>query len=154
MHWHDHDYASAYACLLAATTHGAPRHRVLYVRGQVLAEWGNFEAAVADLSAALRLSIDADHAAYARTTRAFAYANLGRTKMAMREFAAAENVTPDNGWLHYFRALSHRLMGDEETCFRGLERALRANVPPLNAKKREHALALLREAGKSAKEEH
>ncbi len=147
VHWHEHDYSNAYSSLIAARANGVSADSVLYARGQVLAEWGSFDAAVRDLTQALRQGLTPERAAYVRTTRAYAYANLGKTKLALREFAVAERVTPDNAWLHYFRALCHHLMGNTADSVEGLRRALKSDVPPLNVKKREHALALLSEVG-------
>jgi len=145
--WHQHDYSNAYASLVSAASNGVSTELVLYARGQVLAEWGAHASAVAELSKALRQKLPAERAAYVRVTRAHAYAQLGKTKLALREFATAERVTPENGWLHYFRALCHATLGDKEAAVEGLVRAVRSEVPPLNPKKREHALALLADMG-------
>lgn len=145
--WHQHDYSNAYASLVSALSNGVSAELVLYARGQVLAEWGAYGPAVLELSEALRQKLPAERAAYVRVTRAHAYAQLGKSKRALREFAAAERVTPENGWLHYFRALCHATLGETEAAIEGLVRAVRSEVPPLNPKTRELALALLADMG-------
>lgn len=144
--WHDGRLPEAFACLKAAETYGVKLDDILYVRGQVFADWGQYERAVTDLSEALRRKATTPlRAAYVRTTRAHAYARLGKTKRALREFAAAELVTPRNGWLHYFKALCQREIGDHVAAIESLNRALGADAPPLTPLKREAAVRLLSE---------
>jgi|SRR5579862_7364861 len=147
VHWYEHQYPDAYACLASARTNGVPLSRIVHTRGQVLAEWGNYTAAVEDLTQAVDEATSPANAAYARSTRAYALANLGDVDHAMSEFALAETVTPANAWLHYFRALCHGKIGDEERLCNGLKRALECEVPRLNSPKQAHAIAILKEHG-------
>ncbi len=147
VHWYQHEYPDAYACLASARAHGVPLSRIVHTRGQVLAEWGNYSAAVEDLTQAMEEATSPANEAYARSTRAYVLANLGEVNQAMSEFAFAERVTPKNAWLHYFRALCHGKIGDEEQLIEGLKRALECEVPSLNPAKRAHAIAVLKEHG-------
>ena len=147
IHWYAHSYPDAYACLTTAHAFGQPVSRIVHSRGQVLAEWGNYPAALADLDHALdQPASDRDHA-YARSTRAYVYAQLGDLDLALKEFAVAEEVTPDNAWLHYFRALCYIRYEERDRAIAGLEAALACDIPPLNGPKRERALQLLHDYG-------
>jgi tetratricopeptide (TPR) repeat protein len=147
VHWYAHEYADALACLNAAMASGIPLSRIVHSRGQILAEWGNFAAAVDDLTLAMEEATSPANEAYARSTRAYAIAELGDFTLAMSEFTLAEQVTPDNAWLHYFRALCHHKRGNKEQAIEGLHRALEGDIPKLNSAKRAHAIATLKQYG-------
>lgn len=147
VHWYAHEYSDAVACLNSARANGIPLTRIVHSRGQVLAEWGNFAAAVDDLTQAIDEATSPANAAYARSTRAYAIANLGDFDLAMSEFAIAEHVTPENAWLHFFRALCHDKEGNREQAIEGLRRSLKFDVPALNQLKRVQAIAQLKQYG-------
>lgn len=130
VHWYAHGYCEAYACLMTALKHGHPLRRIVHARGQVLAEWGSHSAAILDLTNA----VDDPHvtpvaAAYARSTRAFAQAKLGDWQSALEQWQMAEVVTPDNAWLHYFRATCYIDHQEYDLAEAGFRRALQCRSP-------------------------
>lgn len=141
--WYDDRLTLAFGSLSASLTLGFARPRVLHARGQVLAELGDYEGAITDLGEALAAPLTPRSAAYAQSTRAYAMFMSGDQDEAMSEFAAAGAVTPDNGWLHWFRARAHESIGDLAAAQRGFERALECRVPALNRTKRNYALQAL-----------
>lgn len=144
IHWYSHAYSDAYAAAMAAVKHGVPLRTILHTRGQILAEWGNPRAAIEDLTKVLAdPEVTASYAAYARSTRAHALAQLGDFAQALAEWDIAEVVTPDNGWLHYFRALCCIEREDHPAAVVGLRRALACGSPGLNGPKRDRAQELL-----------
>lgn len=145
VHWYEHAYSDAYASIMTAVKCGVPLSRVLHARGQLLAEWGNPRAAIEDLTGVLEDEYAESLAAYARSTRAHAFAQLGDFERALLEWSIAERATPDNGWLHYFRALANYHQGSYAEASQGLRRALACSSPHLNLPKRIRAEAILRE---------
>lgn len=142
--WHRHRYSEAYADLTTALQLGAARLTVLHSRGQVLAEWGNYEAAVTELDEVIAESrISLAQAAYARSTRAYALYKLGETTQAFQEFALAQAITPDNAWLHYFRARCYEEREDPFLAVSEYGLALALQEPRLNQPKAEYAHAAL-----------
>jgi tetratricopeptide (TPR) repeat protein/DNA-binding XRE family transcriptional regulator len=145
VHWYEHAYSDAYASIMTAVKCGVPLSRVLHARGQLLAEWGNPRAAIEDLTGVLEDEYAESLAAYARSTRAHAIAQLGDFERALLEWNIAEKATPDNGWLHYFRALANYHRGSYAEALQGLQRALACSSPHLNLPKRIRAESILRE---------
>lgn len=141
--WYDNRLTAAFGSLSASLAHGVPRPRVVHARGQVLAEMGDYDGAITELTEALEAPLTPKSAAYARSTRAYAMFMQGDQNGAISEFAAAEAVTPDNGWLHWFRARAHESIGNHPAAERGLARALECRVPALNRTKRAYALQVL-----------
>ena len=147
--WYDGQLPEAYASLSTALMLGFRRHSILHARGQVLAEWGAHAAAIDELTEVI------EHAgpmgpvsrAYARSARAYAIAQGGDLPRALTEFRTAEDVIPESGWLHYFRALAYLDAGQPETAERGLRRALACEGTRLNPVKAERARELLGRLG-------
>ena len=147
VHWYSEAYADACACLRTARASGLSEDEIVHARGNVLAEWGLLERAYDDLTRAIDIAATTALRAYARSTRAHVLCRLDEHEKALAEFASAEEETPDNSWLHYFRALCHAKYGDHESAISGLKRALSLNGPKLNQSKRERALQLLSDYG-------
>ncbi len=120
--------------------------RCLSSRGQVLAEIGEHDHAIADLTRV----IDADGGtagpllvAYSRSGRGFAQASLGRFREAREDFQEAIQVCPENAWLHFNQGRMLLLEGkpaEAMVCF-GI--ALESRLPPLNRRQRQQAEAFL-----------
>lgn len=145
--WYEGLLPDAYAILTLALNLGAPKPRIYHARGQVLAELRLYERAVAELSSVMGTPLPLDAREYARSSRAFALAGLGKFDIAMREFAIAEEHTPDNAWLHYFRAVCYDERGNSMEAISGYRQALELASPPLNKPKQEYAELRLRELG-------
>jgi tetratricopeptide (TPR) repeat protein len=144
-HWYAGKLIEAYAMMTTAEIYGHPREAVVHARGQVLAELGIYESAIAELDEALSVPRSEISEAYARSTRAFAIGMSGDLARASREFDAAEAKTPDNAWLHYFKGLCYFDNTDMDNAVRSLARALEATAPPLTVVKRVRATAVLAE---------
>jgi tetratricopeptide (TPR) repeat protein len=145
--WYEGLLLDAYAALSLALSLGVPKPRIYHARGQVLAELGSYGAAVAELTEAIELSESQDNIAYARSTRAYAFAGLGDYGRAMQEFSLAEAVTPENSWLHYFRAICYDKNGKMEEAITEYRQALHLSLPQLNKPKRDYVEHRLRELG-------
>ena len=69
---------------------------------------------------------------------------IAGTEAALADWQLAEEITPENSWLHYFRASYFLDVGESEDAVRAFRRALASSSPPLNLPKRERALEALR----------
>jgi tetratricopeptide (TPR) repeat protein len=148
VHWYEQAYSLAYAALTTALRHGSPRQSVVHARGQVLAEWGSFEAALVDLDEYLAgADVRIVNAASVRSARAYIWGQTGRMSDALAEFDAVERIKPDSPWLYYRRALCYVKAGQLKPAAKDLVRALTSEGPRLNPPRREHATALLQEWG-------
>jgi tetratricopeptide (TPR) repeat protein len=143
--WYNDEPIAAFASLSTALNNGEDRSHVIHERGQVLAEMGRFREAIAELTEDLNYERSSESAAFARSTRAYAYGMLGEMDFALKEFSSAEQVTPENAWLQYFRALCYHQQNMDDVCVRGLHAALSDQLPPLNKAKRDWAIKLLKE---------
>jgi hypothetical protein len=73
---------------------------------------------------------------------------IGRFQQALDELASAEQVTPDNAWLHFNRARVLDWQGDQAQAARvSCLRSLVLESPPLNRPKRQMAQRRLHELG-------
>ncbi len=155
VHWYEHRYAEAYAALMTAVKHGHPLSRILHARGSVLAEWGNYTDALRDLNEVVEhLDLPPISRAYARSTRAHVFAKLAKHDLALAEFQKAEEVTPRNAWLYYFRALCYSDMREDAQVTQNLERAMDCNEPSLNCPKRVVAQEMLNDGEADTRGEH
>jgi tetratricopeptide (TPR) repeat protein len=123
-------------------------------RGQVLAEVGNFQAALDDLNKALQLiqslanpagrDIQAlNQEAFIRRGRADAMAGLGDTASAMAELEKSLQSCPENAWAWYSRAGVYEKMGDRERATTDYQTSLLKIGPKLTPARRERARAWL-----------
>ncbi|HEV8389029.1 MAG TPA: TIR domain-containing protein [Dongiaceae bacterium] len=119
---------------------------VLHGLGQARIERGDFEQGIAELEGVLKHDPDEIARAYARSSRALGLGGLGRFQEAFDELAAAEQVTPENAWLHFNRA---RILDwqQDKAASQSYLRSLIFRDPPLNRPKREVAQRRLRELG-------
>jgi len=79
-----------------------------------------------------------------RSTRALELAQAGRYDEADRDMAAALAATPDSAWAQLRRARLLLLRGDVAGMDTALRRAMETSQPPLTARQRAMAEALLR----------
>lgn len=144
VHWYEQNYSAAYAALTTALKAGAKRSSVLHARGQVLAEWGSFDAAIEDIEAYLACTRAKSADIYsARSARAYAWGQLGDLPRAMAEFDELEARSPTGAWQHYRRALCYVKFGKRKSAISYLQRALERDGPPLNPPRKRHAEQLL-----------
>lgn len=111
---------------------------VLQGLGQARVERGEFEQGIKDLTVVIEHDPNDESRAYARSTRALGLGGIGRFEEAFEEFAAAEQVTPNNAWLHFNRARVLDWQGDP-TASASYLRSLVLGGPPLNRPKRQMA---------------
>lgn len=144
VHWYEQTYSLAYAALTTALTHGSKRSSVLHARGQVLAEWGNFDAALADIEEYLKgKNKRVVNIAPVRATRAYVLGMTGRLSDALSEFDEAERLNSGSAWTQYRRALCYIHNGEHDAAVQRLNQALQFEGPKLNPPRRTHALTLL-----------
>lgn len=151
VHWYEQSYSAAYTSLTTAMAHGSARLTVLFARGQVLAEWGNYDDALSELEEYLaapnRKPVNVGEI---RHTRGYIWAHTGRLPEAFAEFAEVEKIKPRSPWLHYRWALAHALADEHEAAADRLIRSLRCENPWLKPPRRDHALAMLNSYGVTA----
>ena len=145
-HWYEQNFSSAFAVLTTALMYGSPRLTVIFARGQVLAEWGNAEAALVDieeyLTAPDRRTVNI---ARLRGARAYAWAQMKRWSDAFAEFDAVESMKLESAWIYYNRGVCHAAAGQQTEATEYLIRSLRCRLPLINPPRRCKALALLTE---------
>jgi tetratricopeptide (TPR) repeat protein len=143
--WYVGELFDAYAALTVALDLGYPASRVFHARGQVLAELGQYDDAIEELTEALRIPRSSQSTALARSARAFAMGMSGDLGPALEEFREAEQVIPFSSWLYYWRGLCYLQHGQPEEASKSLVLALGPNMTTLNRPKRENAQRLLSE---------
>jgi tetratricopeptide (TPR) repeat protein len=141
--WYACELLDAYAALTVALDLGYPASRVFHARGQVLAELGRYDAAIAELSEALRVPRSSISIAQAKSARALALGMAGDLKASLAEFDSASETIPESGWLWYWRALCLRHGGRSEEAVAALERSLIVDSPRLPNPRRNQALRLI-----------
>ena len=141
--WYSGDLIGSYSALTTALSEGEERSRVIHVRGQVLAEMGSFRLAISELDEALSTPRSTHSAAYAGSTRAYAIGMSEDLEQSLREFAIAEDVTPNNAWLHYFKGLCYYHYEMKDEAIASMRRSLASDAPSLSRPKREIAEGLV-----------
>ncbi|WP_182865322.1 tetratricopeptide repeat protein [Rhodopirellula sp. JC639] len=123
-----------------------PDPELLSSRGQIYAEMGEWDNALADLDAAVRLSRTAglhQLLAFALNGRAFALAGLERTSESERDFEESIRLCPGNAWARYNRGIVFYKHGQHDQAKTMLLQALQLDGPPLTKRKRQRAEAVL-----------
>jgi thioredoxin-like negative regulator of GroEL len=141
--WYGGDLATAIRLFTLLLQRDPSSWAVRNARGQVLADSGGGALALADLDAVMAQHGDGAFAAYARSARALALAQVGRHDEADADLADALAVTPDNGWAHLRAARIHQLRGHREPMAAALRRALDGREPGLTDAQRSLAESLL-----------
>ncbi|HSB69265.1 MAG TPA: hypothetical protein VLT62_08050, partial [Candidatus Methylomirabilis sp.] len=144
--WYDGALDAAVAEFEQALTAGIDRITVLQGLGQARVERGDFQLGIEELTAVVEHHPDDLARAYARSTRAVGFGGIGRFRDALEELAAAEQVTPDNAWLHFNRARVLDWQRDPRASASYI-RSLVLTSPPLNRPKRQMAQRRLLEIG-------
>ena len=120
-------------------------------RGQVLAELGRSEEAMADLDVALQLLDSLRHTdgtrlewcrnieAFVRRGRGVALAASGQMEEAMHEFTTSVTLKPDNAWVYYSKATVYDQQADQQHALAEYSTAITKSEPPLTPSQRERA---------------
>jgi tetratricopeptide (TPR) repeat protein len=131
--WYAGSLLDAFASLTYALNLGYPASRVFHARGQVLAELGQYERAIAELDEALKMPRSELSTAQAIGAKAFATGMAGDLPASLGLFDRAEITTPDSGWLHFWRALcylEHDRMEEAKSAFSRADAAITPRLPP------------------------
>jgi tetratricopeptide (TPR) repeat protein len=144
--WYDGALAEAVAEFEKVIALGADTIVVLGNLGQVRVEMGDFERGVHELTRVINANRDYVLSAYARSSRALAFAGLGQSEKALAELALAEKITPSNAWLHFNRARVLDWQANESAQL-SYVRSLALAGPSLNRPKRLLAQRRLVELG-------
>ncbi|MCY2988049.1 MAG: tetratricopeptide repeat protein [Planctomycetota bacterium] len=145
-HWYSEQYVEALAdCdqVLKLSEAAVSTHSL---RGQVLAELGEFDTALSELDRAVSLAEQSGPnplLAYSLNGRALAQAGLGDLAAADRDFHASIAACPDNAWVYYNQGLVYHQQGQDDrtaTCFK---LALTLENPRLPPRKRDRVQAFL-----------
>jgi tetratricopeptide (TPR) repeat protein len=126
-------------------------------RGQIMAEIGRGEQAMADLDLALEAIKAAptpneswrdwyrEIEAFVHNGRGLALAALGRNSEAMREFDVSIAMSPRNAWVYYNRAGVYYAAGDRTRARSDYQTALAEKNPALNLLRKERSQSRLRQ---------
>lgn len=116
-------------------------------RGQIYAEMGEGEMALADLDRVETLMAHQYHMprqmAYVCSGRALAKSVLGQTEEAMQEFERSVSLCGENAWVYYRLGLLYNQIGQRHQATICLHLALHITEPKLPATHRRRALAYL-----------
>ena len=104
VHWHQRRLHDARLALEHARTLGVPEVQLACVTGQVLLELGRAAEAFDVLSLGLVDAPGEFPPATVYSARAWACACLGHDNAARADFGRAQELAPDNSWLHHYRA--------------------------------------------------
>jgi tetratricopeptide (TPR) repeat protein len=141
--WYAGELHDAYAALTLALDLGYPQSRIFHARGQVLAELGRYDDALEELDQCLTAPRSSLSIAIASSAQGFATGMSGNLDLALRLFERAEQVIPDSGWLHYWKASCLLHHQEADLAVTELQRCLASQTPKANPVKRLHAAQLL-----------
>jgi tetratricopeptide (TPR) repeat protein/DNA-binding XRE family transcriptional regulator len=137
------DYSAAHAFLaLAQTVDGEEVENTDLLLAQVLAEWGNREAALILLGRSETIESPGD-VAQAYAIAGYAHACSRSENSARTSFEEALSITTDNPLLYYYRGMSYAYRCDDTRAIRDLCRALEVRGRPLGVAKRAKAQTIL-----------
>jgi len=145
-HWYSEQRVEAIDDFTRLIEENEDDFHALAGRGQVYAELGEFDLALADLNRAISLGLKRGGKtglAYAYNGRALVLAGLGRLEDALRDFDRSFRDAPDNAWLHYNRGVVFHHVGRNREAAACFQQALDKTDPTLPPKKRERARTFL-----------
>ncbi len=131
-----------------------PTPECLNGRGQVQAELGEWDLALADLNQVVDRARQAGQTlllAYALNGRSLAWAGKGRDTESERDFAESVSLCPTNPWVYYHRGIRMFQLEERTDARVLLELALEFNNPPLSKRKQQRAKMVLTQIANSQK---
>lgn len=150
-HWYSEQLVEASDDFTRLIEENEDDFHALAGRGQVYAELGEFDLALADLNRAVALGRKRGGKtglAYAYNGRALVLAGLRRLDEALRDFERSQQDAPDNAWLYYNRGLVFHHLGRHPEAAACFQQALDKTDPALPPKKRDRARGFLKRFAK------
>ncbi len=144
--WEREEYVESYEDYTRVMEMDGPTSDCLSSRGQVQAELGEWDRALADLNQAVDMSRQACETivlAYALNGRSLTLAALERNDESKRDFEESTRLCPTNPWVYYHRGLRQFQRNDFADAKVLLELALELNDPPLSKRKKQRARVAL-----------
>lgn len=150
IHWEQHEFANAYSALAVALENQYEDDRSVFYMGAVLADWGNYEGAIGELSAVIdgntRYGFSAMTKARAQSWLAYVKAKQGNWPEAKVEFEAMASSLENDAVHHYLRGVCQYENGEKRKAVTELTAAISESMhSPLNALKRERVASILKE---------
>jgi tetratricopeptide (TPR) repeat protein len=144
--WEREEYVEAYDDYSRVIEIDGPTSDCLSSRGQVQAELGEWDKALADLDEAVELARKAGQTivlAYALNGRSLTLAGLARDEESERDFEESVRLCPTNPWVYYHRGIRKFHLGELVDAKVLLELALEFKDPPLSKRKKQRARTVL-----------
>jgi tetratricopeptide (TPR) repeat protein len=144
--WEREEYVEACDDYTRVLQQDGPASDSLSARGQVLAELGELDRALADLNEAVKLAREAGHTlvlAYALNGRSLTYSGLNCEEESNRDFEESVILCPTNPWVYYHRGIKMFQANRPHDCEVLLGLALQFSDPPLSKRKKQRARTVL-----------
>jgi tetratricopeptide (TPR) repeat protein len=149
--WYSGQYVEALDDLNRLASSGTPEPWLLSARGHIQCEQGEYEAALADLDAAVKSFEDQGPSlslAYSLNGRGRALGGLGRFDEAWRDLERSIELAPENAWVHFSAGLVYTQQGRADWAAHCFALSLRCTSPRLPPHRRQRVERLLkRETG-------
>lgn len=144
-YWYGNQLVEAIEDFSQVINIAGPSPNDLSGRGQVQAELGEYELALADLDEAISLVDDDGGAgiAYSLSGRGTALTGLQRYEEAAKAFEESIRRCPDNAWAQYHHGLLYLALGQIKAAAISFRLALQLQHPALRPRQRVRALAFL-----------
>jgi tetratricopeptide (TPR) repeat protein len=153
VHWEREEYVEAVDDYSQVLKIDGPRADCLSSRGQLLAELGEYQRALADLDESIAMAREAGHKivlAYALNGRALAFSGMGRDEDSTRDFGESVGLCPTNPWVYYHRGIRKFQLNQWNDAKNMLQLALDLKEPPLSKRKILRAEAVLKKIASDA----
>jgi tetratricopeptide (TPR) repeat protein len=146
-HWYVGELDDAVADYTRVLMAGADELWGYSSRGQIYAELGAYEEALADLNAAVSLAREersTEALAYSLNGLGLTFGGLGRFEEAFEAFSESLKLCPGNAWAYYNRAQVWQMAGDSSRAFQDYNRALKQDSPRLVDRLRNAAMTFIK----------
>ncbi len=140
--WEREEYVESCEDYTRVMDMDGPTSDCLSSRGQVQAELGEWELALADLNQAVDMARKAGETivlAYALNGRSLTLAGMGREQESERDFGESVSLCPTNPWVYYHRGIRMFQRKERKEARILLELALEFDHPPLSKRKKQRA---------------
>lgn len=144
--WEREEYVEACDDYTRVLEQDGPTSDSLSSRGQVLAELGELDRALADLNEAVKLAREAGHTlvlAYALNGRSLTYSHMNCEEESNRDFEESVLLCPTNPWVYYHRGIKMFQSDSPQDSKILLGLALQFKDPPLSKRKKQRARTVL-----------